>query len=184
MRPMIDDLELPQVQTLTVRDRRALAEHRPPGLDGSLLQNLGRSPTRLTLSGVASGADALSWVERLDEKFRIGQPVTFIADIVADAEIEEMVIDDLRIREVAGKADRYSYRLSLEEYLEPVEPEDTTLLDDEILADAERLIDDLVAGLDISLDFATGLERFLPAMEGLLGRLQQFQRDVESTRGG
>ena len=42
MRPMLDDIELPQVQEIAAYDRRMLAEHKPPGMDGSLLQNLGR----------------------------------------------------------------------------------------------------------------------------------------------
>ena len=37
MNPMLDDLALPQVQEIAVIERRTLAEHKPPGMDGSLL---------------------------------------------------------------------------------------------------------------------------------------------------
>jgi hypothetical protein len=149
MRPMLDDLELPQVQEIATHERRALAEHRPPGMEGSLLQNLGRRPARLVLQGVATGPEALEFVEELDGKFRAGEKVTFISDIVAEAEIEEMVIDDLRWQELAGKPERFAYVLTLREYIEPVEPEDTSFLDAEILDDALDIMDTLTTGLEI-----------------------------------
>ena len=179
MRPMIDDLELPQVQEIRTQDRRALVEHRPPGMDGSLLQNLGRGPTRLALLGVASGPDARAFVEQLDGKFRSGGAVTFTADIVADSEIETMKIDDLKVQELAGRPDRFAYVLTLREFIEPVEPEDASFLDSDILEEAQGLVEGLVEGLDIGLDFASGLERFVPQLTGLLGRLQEFNRRSE-----
>lgn len=172
MRPILDDLELIQVQEITTYDRRMLAEHKPPGMEGSLLQNMGRRPGTLVLWGVKSGPDALDFVEQLDDKFKAGNPVPFVADIIADAEIEQMLIDDLVWQEVAGRPNRYTYLLTLREYIEPVEPEDTSFLDTDILDDAQGLIDDLVDGLDIGLDFATGLERFVGPLSDLLERVQ------------
>ena len=146
---MLDDLELPQVQEITTLDRRALAEHKPPSMSGSLLQNLGRRPTSLTLWGVATGPEALNFIEQLDEKFRSNLPVSFTADIVTDAEIEKMIIDDLRVQDLAGKPQRYAYVLTLREYIEPVEPEDTSGLDTDILDDALGQLDNLMSGLEI-----------------------------------
>jgi hypothetical protein len=149
MKPMLDDLELPQVQEITTLDRRALAEHKPPNMSGSLLQNLGRRPTSLTLWGVATGPDALSFIEKLSDTFKANQPVSFTADIIADAEIEKMIIDDLRVQDLAGKTLRYAYVLTLREYIEPVEPEDTSGLDTDILDDALGQLDNLTSGLEI-----------------------------------
>src|SRR5829696_6322928 len=119
---MLDELELPQVQELTELDRRALVEHKPPGMDGSLLQNLGRHPTRLVVHGVATGPGARAFIESLEEKFRAGAPVAFTADIVADAEIDRLRIDDLQVEDLAGRPDRFAYTLDLQEHIEPVEP--------------------------------------------------------------
>jgi hypothetical protein len=179
MRPMLDDIELPQVQEIATLDRRMLAEHKPPGMDGSLLQNLGRRPAHLTLWGVKTGPDALEFVETLEQKYRAGQPVPFTADIIADAEIEAMVIDNLQWQELAGKPDRYSYILTLREYIEPVEPEDASFLNSGILDDAGNLMDDLLDGLDLAVDFATGLEQFLNPLADMLTRLQQFRRSLD-----
>jgi hypothetical protein len=181
---MLDDLELPQVQEITALEQRVLAEHKPPAMDGSFLQNMGRRPSRLTLWGMASGPDAKGFVEKLDGKYRAGKPVPFIADIVADAEIEQMVVDDLRVQELAGKPQRYAYTLTLREYIEPVEPEDTSGLDVDIAGKAQQFMDSMIPGLDLGLDFATGLERFVAPLTDLLERLVQFNRDVERAGGG
>lgn len=180
MQPMLDDIELPQVQEITTYDRRMLAEHKPPGMDGSLLQNLGRRPVHLTLWGVKTGADALEFVEELEQKYREGRPVPFVPDIIADAEIEEMIIDDLQWQELAGKPDRYSYVITLREYIEPVEPEDASFLEEDLLGDAGDLFDDLVDGLDIGLDFATGLEQFVAPLGDMLARLRQFNQTLQA----
>lgn len=176
MRPMLDDLELPQVQEVRTHDLRSLAEHKPPGMPGSLLQNLGRRPTVLLLWGVASGPDAREFLTKLEDKFRAAQPVPFTADIVNEAGIDKVRIADLKLDELAGKPDRFTYILTLREHIEPVEPEDTSFVDDDLLGDAAGLIDELVDGLDIGLDFATGLEQFVAPLSDLLTRLQDMNR--------
>src|SRR5207247_2560891 len=120
---MLEDLELPQVQQIVTQDRRALAEHKPPGMDGSLLQNLGRNATLLVLRGVASGPDAATFVQKLDDKFRAARPVAFTADIVTEARIDQMVIDDLQVEEAAGVPERFVYTLALREFAQPVAPD-------------------------------------------------------------
>lgn len=174
MRPMLDDIALPQVQTLRLRDARALAEHRAPRMQGSYFQNMGRHATAILVAGVASGPGARQAMADVTARFDAGEPVPFIADIVTDAEIEQVLIDDFRTREMAGKPDRYAYALVLREYQEPVEPEAVGLLDDDILGEAEGLLDDLVDGLDLLPDFATGLERFVEPLGGLLERLREL----------
>jgi hypothetical protein len=177
MRPMLDDLELELVQEIDTYELRTLAEHKPPGMSGSLLQNLGRRPTRLVLWGVVSGPEALSITGKLDEKFRAAKPVPFTADIIKDAEIELMFIEDLKIQELAGKPERFAYVLTLREFIEPVEPaEAPPELEAGILDDATGLLDDLVDGLDLAPLFSTGLEQFVEPLTGLLGRLQEFNR--------
>lgn len=174
MRPMLDDLELPLVQEIRSYDQRALAEHSPPGLPGTHLQNMGRAPARLLIWGVATGPDELDFVEQLDQKFKQGDPLPFTADITAEAEIDLIIIETLQWQEVAGNPQRQAYVMTLREYIEPVEPENLSLLDSDILEDAQGLIDDLVDGLDLGLDFATGLERFVTPLTDFLARLQAF----------
>lgn len=173
MRPMLDDLELPQVQAITTCDRRSLAEHKPPGMAGSLLQNLGRHPARLLVCGVMTGTMSDDFAKKLDKKFRDAKPVPFAANIVTDAKIDQVLIDDLRLQQLAGKPERYGYMLLMREFIKPATPEDVSALDDDILGDAQELLKDIVGGLDIAQFFATGLEKFVPVFGGLLSRLQK-----------
>jgi outer membrane protein OmpA-like peptidoglycan-associated protein len=121
---MLDDLELPQVQQIDTDEQRALVEHKPPGMAGSLFQDLGRSSTYFSLWGVATGPEALEFVEELDGLFRAGEPVPFVADITTATEVDEVLIKDLGVRELAGKPERYEYALNLCEYIPPPEPEE------------------------------------------------------------
>jgi hypothetical protein len=139
MRVKLDNLELPQVQEVATYDRRSLAEHKPPGMAGSLFQNLmGNHPTRIVLWGVATGPGARKFVESLDGKFRAAQPVPFAADIIAGAGISQMLIADLHLEELAGKPDRFSYILALREFIKTAKSEDRTVLDAGIRSDAKR----------------------------------------------
>jgi len=147
---MLDGLELPQVQEITSYDRRSLAEHKPPGMSGNVLQNMGRRPTRLVLWGVATGPDALKFTEQLDQKFRNAKAVPFTADISKDSQIELMFIDDLKLQELAGKPQRFGYVLTLREFIKPVEPENAGAgLDTDILGDALNQLNNLTSGFEI-----------------------------------
>jgi hypothetical protein len=113
----------------------------------------------------------------LADKFRAAKPVPFTADIVKESNIELMLIEDVRLQEVAGKPERFAYVLALREFIKPVEPAEASLLDTDILGDAGSLLDDLVKGLDLAPNFATGLEQFVEPLGNLLARLQQFNSD-------
>lgn len=173
MRPMLDDLELPLVQEVSTFDRRTLAELKPPGMDGSLLQNLGRRPTCVLLWGVATGTESRQFMEKMDKKFKAGAPLPFVADITTDSAIENVLIDDLRFQEIAGKTDRFAYVLTLRQHQVPVEPEDVSGLDTSLLDEALQQIQGLVEGLDAARAFAEGLSRFVPQLGDFLTRLQQ-----------
>ena len=173
MRPMLDDLELPLVQEVSTFDRRMLAELKPPGMDGSLLQNLGRRPTCILLWGVAAGPESRQFVEKLDRKHKAGDPLPFVADITTDSAIENVLIDDLRFQEVAGKTDRFAYVLTLRQHQVPVEPEVVSAVDTGLLDEALAQVQGLVEGLDAARAFAEGLSRFIPQLGGFLSRLEQ-----------
>lgn len=170
---MLDDLELPQVQAVTTCDHRYLAEHKPPLMKGSLLQNLGRTPTRLLLWGVTTGSNADDFAQKLDKKFRDAKAVPFTADIVTDSKIDQVLIDDLRLQQLAGKPERYGYVLVLREFIKPAAPEDVSGLEPGILDEAKGILDGVVNGVNLAQAFATGLEKFVPVFSGLLTRVQQ-----------
>jgi outer membrane protein OmpA-like peptidoglycan-associated protein len=119
---MLDDLELPNVQEISTYDRRMLAEHKPPGMEGSLFQNMGRRPQRIGLWGLALGPEALQFMQKLNDIFQAGKPVSFCADIVARSNLDLVLIEDLQWGELAGKPEQAGYILTLREFISPVEP--------------------------------------------------------------
>ena len=172
MNPMLDTLALPQVQEISIIEQRALAEHRAPGMDGSLFQNMGRRPTRLVLWGIASGATAQDFVDQLDGKFRGGKPLPFTTDIVTDSKIDQVLIENLRVQDLAGKPERYAYVLTLREYIEPAKTaEDTSSLNTDIASDAQNIMDNALPGLTSGFDFVTRLGKFIGPLQELLTRL-------------
>lgn len=172
MRPMLGGLELPQVQEAALAERRELAEHRAPGMDGSLLQDLGREPARFTVWGVAAGPDAARFLDDLEAKFREGARMAFTADVDSGARVEHVSIAGLRVEEVAGKPGRWMYALTLAEHQVPTEPEPTTAVEDAVKGEAVARIGDLAAAIDLVPVLATGLEPFVGVLEGLIARLR------------
>lgn len=171
MRPMLDKTELPQVQQITTLNRRALAEHKPPGMAGSLFQDLGRHSTRLVVSGVATGPNALKVVEDLDKKFKAQKPLSFTADIAAASKIDQMLIENLSVEELAGKPERFAYVLTLGEYIKPAAAETSPSIDGDIAGDAKNLTDAMLPGLVNGPAIAAGLQKFVTQFSGLLARL-------------
>jgi hypothetical protein len=174
--PVLDDIELPLVQEITTQDRRVLSEQKPPGMSGSLIQNMGRRLLRIVVSGVATGPNALATAEKLDEKFKAAKPVPFTADIDADSNLDLVLIEELRLQELAGMPLRISYVITLREFVKPVEsaptPGAATGLDGNILGDALDRLQGIADNIAAAQALATGLERFLPQFSALLAQLQ------------
>ncbi len=122
VRPMLDDTELQQVQTIDVDGDQVLLRHSIPGLEGDFLQRLNRRASRIRLSGVLTGATARDDLKTLRDKYRAGDPVSFVADITTATRIGEVLIQELNVRELAGKPERFEYAFLLREYQPPPPP--------------------------------------------------------------
>lgn len=122
-KPMLDGVELEQVQKIDSDDQEVLAQHGVPALEGDFLQDLGRRVTRVTLTCVITGPKAQDQLKTLREKFRAATPVPFVADIATATKVGKVLIEELGVREVAGKPERFEYELTLREFLPPPKPE-------------------------------------------------------------
>jgi outer membrane protein OmpA-like peptidoglycan-associated protein len=123
VRPMLDGAELQPVQKIEGEDQEVIAQHGVPALEGDFLQDLGRRATRLSLTGVMTGPGAGSQLNTLREKFRAATPVPFVADIATATKVDEVLIEELGLRELAGKPERFEYELTVREFLPPPKPE-------------------------------------------------------------
>lgn len=149
VRPMLDDLELQQVQTIEVDGDQVWTQHGIPALEGDFFQGLGRCASRITLTGVLTGAEVADGLAQLRAKFRAAAPVSFVADIATATRIEEVVIEEMGVRAVAGKPSRFAYAFTLREYkpatlpgqvtppappeIPPPRPPETAVLDVEVI---------------------------------------------------
>lgn len=119
VKPMLDDIELQQVQKIEGEERESLSQHSVPVLEGDFLQDLGRQAGHVTLTGVMVGEEVAEALKKLRDKFRAAEPVSFVADIATATKVDKVLIEELGIRDLAGKPERFEYALTLREFIPP-----------------------------------------------------------------
>lgn len=122
---MLDDLELPLVQQLDAVERQERAQHAVPALEGDFLQALGRRANSFTLEGVIANEDGsvAEQLKKLREKFRAAAPVDFVTDIAIATRVDSVLIEEMSVRELAGKPERFEYAFALREFVPAPAPE-------------------------------------------------------------
>jgi hypothetical protein len=154
IKPMVGSFELIGIEYIESSERRALVEHRVPGLAGNYLQDLGTIPNRIVIAGTRHGDDARdAFLTGIRELFNSGEPTTFVADINTATDLVDVVIEDLQVAEVGGTIGSFRYEFTLRKYIKPPEPAaaglpavDTSILDDALSTlGAMDLLDGLVS---------------------------------------
>lgn len=164
VRPMIGRWEVPRVEGIASREARRLAVLPVPGLSGDLHQDLGRGALEIELVGSLSGDQARDdFLKELRAAFLAGDPVDFVADIVNESELEQVLISALELEESAERPDEFSYRIALREYTEPPEPPEPPGFGDGFGLDVDA---------DLGLDVDLGLDML--DLPGLLGDVPQI----------
>ncbi len=165
IKPMLGDLELLLVQRIETAESQTLVDHAVPGLAGNFTQQLNRQITQVKLHGILAGPEARDNLEALRQQFHAAEPLPFTADILAATEVQEMLIADLQAQEMAGKPERFVYRLTLNEYIPPPPDEETTMqiAEEEMQTEAteitEKQTDDVandLATLEVRVELAEG----------------------------
>lgn len=123
VKPILDDLELQQVQKVEAEERESVSRHSVPGLEGDFLQDLGRRAVRITLNGVLTGPDSGDGLKHLREKFQKAEPVSFVNDIATATSVDKVLIEAMDIREIAGKPERFEYGIAIREFIPPPPPQ-------------------------------------------------------------
>ncbi len=163
---MLDDWEIPSIESIQSLEGRRIARLPVPGLLGDLQQDLGNNSLAVAITGSLVGDEPRDeFLAAVRERFRAGEPVTFVADIVTATELEEVMIESFEVSEVNDAAEGCRYRIVLREYVEPPPP--PGLLDG---LDTD-LLDELGDLADLALD---GLE-----LPGLLGAVPSLGDPVE-----
>lgn len=179
----IGGIELHRVHRLATLEEASLAAHRIPGLEGSVVQDLGRASVQLRVEGIFYGATANDDLEALRALYKQRKPVDFLAEIVGEAYFSQVVITHFEVFEVAGNPDELSYVLHVLEYVPPPEPEaavDLGAVDGSILDDAQSFMDaalaaanlpDLIASIP---DLSNPLTPLAGALDGVETAMQKL----------
>jgi hypothetical protein len=178
VRPMIGRWEVPHIEGISSRESRRLAVIPVPGLSGDLHQDLGRDALEVELFGSLSGDQARDdFLKELRTQFLAGEPVDFVADIVNESELEQVLIAAFVLEESADRPDQFRYRLRLREYTEPPEPPG---LGGDFGLDVDGLLDlDVDLGLDL-LDLP-GLLGDVPQIGDLLSPVEGAAQALKNT---
>ena len=126
------------VLNLNVSEKREIVEHRIPGMEGGVLQDMGRSPVKIDFEGMVYGKDSTDVLKELRSKFKAGKPMPFTSDLTAVTDITQVIIEDLEIFDVSGSPQNYKYRIKLREYIPPKKKDDPPPSQD---ADAKQSVD-------------------------------------------
>ena len=179
LQPMIGSWEVPRIEHIRAGESRRLSVLPVPGLSGDLHQDLGRGALVVEITGSLTSDEARDgFLEELRRAFYAAEPVDFVADIVHQAELEQVLIEELVVAEVAGTADSFRYRIRLREHTEPPAPGGDLGL---------GLDADLAAELDAALDLEAelGLDLLdLPAVLGAVPQIGDLLAPVETAVSG
>ncbi len=181
VRPMIGRWEVPHIEGIASRESRRLAVIPVPGLSGDLHQDLGRDALEVELFGSLSGDQARDdFLKELRGQFLAGEPVDFVADIVNESELEQVLITSFVLEEGAARPEEFRYRMVLREYTEPPEPPG---FGDDFGLDVDGLLDlDVDLGLDL-LDLA-GMLGDVPQIGDLLAPVEPAAKALKETLAG
>jgi hypothetical protein len=151
LRPMLDDWNIPGIQSIQSQEKRHFVELEIPGKAGNLFQDMHVDPLVVAIVGsVFGGETGEEFLRSLREKFHAGEPLTFVADIVQATDVQYVVIDSLHISENAAYPDQWDYALVIKESPPPPPPADILGdLDTGLLDDAAGFMDSVTGALDL-----------------------------------
>jgi hypothetical protein len=197
---MIGSWQVPRIERIGSHEARRLGVLPVPGLSGDLHQDQGRGALVVEIIGSLTGDEARDgFLAELRRSLYAAEPVDFVADIVHDAQLEQVLIEALDVEEVADSPDSFRYRVVLREHTEPPQPAAgfgpaiaglgaaagagaAAGFDPEALAGVEAsLLTEISAGLDL-LDLPALLpEVSLPKVGDLLTPLKEAGEALKKT---
>ncbi len=122
-------ITLNRIHSISTLERADFVSHRVPGLEGNLVQNMGRDSVVLQIEGIFYGPNAQEDLEGLRDAYKAREPVDFLADIVGQAYFSQVVLNRFEVFQRAAEPEQFSYALTLAEYVPPPEPESSLGLD-------------------------------------------------------
>jgi len=144
---------LNSVHNLKVEDKRSVVEHKIPGMEGGVLQDLGREPVQISFEGIIHGEEAKELLKNIRSKFKSGEAVPFASDLSGVADVTDVVIADLEYNEISGSPNSYTYSVTLKEYKPPPEKDEPAPSQEE---EAKEEVDEKADEAKSSVNYVTG----------------------------
>jgi DNA circularisation protein N-terminus len=115
----IGGISLERVHRISTLESADFVRHRVPGLEGDLVQDMGRASVRLSLEGMFFGDTATDDLYALRDLYKARAPIDFLAEISGQAYFAQVILEQFEVVQAAGLVGEYSYRLQIVEYVEP-----------------------------------------------------------------
>ena len=148
VKPVLGGWEIPHIASIGSLEQRSFTELEVPGKSTSLFHDLSSTPTRIVIGGSLFGdEDRDDFLQEVRDKFRAGDPVTFVADITTATEIQYVVIETLRFEQSASRPDEIEYLISLRES-PPPPPPPAPSLDDGLQGEAGAFLGSVTGALN------------------------------------
>lgn len=111
-------IKLNRVHRLVTLEQADWVSHQIPGMEGNVVQDLGRDLVKLEISGICYGAETASQeLETLRQVYKKREPVDFLAEIVGQAYFSRVIIHNFQVFQLAEEPEQFSYTIAIREYV-------------------------------------------------------------------
>lgn len=114
-------IQLNRIHKIQTLEQGNFVYHQIPGMQGNMVQNLGRESVRLQVRGIFYGANAKKDLEALRKIYKQRESVDFLADVVGQAYFSQVILERFEVVQSAQEPDQFSYVLVIAEYIPPSE---------------------------------------------------------------
>ena len=186
VKPVLGDWEIPRIEYIQSLEKRNFVELSIPGRVGSLFQDMNTDPTCVAISGSLYGDETRDeFLEELRGKFREGEPVTFVGDIVTATEVQYVIIEALEFEENGFNPDQLDYYIRIKESPPPPAPDTLGGIDAGLLDQAGGFLDSLTGALDLidSLDSVPDVSDPTPPLSNALDGVSVATEGLDDSLG-
>lgn len=108
-----------QIHRITTHEHGGYVMQKVPGLEGDLIQDLGRTSLAILVEGIFYGPEITKELQTLRSLHLKREPVEFLAEVTGRAYASKVVIDSLKVLESGEQPDQYTYEMMVIEHVEP-----------------------------------------------------------------
>lgn len=136
-------IRLERIHKVAALEQAAFVHHRIPGLEGNIVQEMGRDSVRLQIEGIFYGPNAKDDLATLRTAYKKREPVDFLAEIIGQAYFAQVMIEGFQVLQQAREPEQFGFVLAVAEFVPPPEPEaaPTLSVDNDIVEQAQTFMD-------------------------------------------